>query len=44
MEISAPFCETLPYGIVKVVPDLQQTNLLYVLTENGEIYIFDIRS
>lgn len=44
LEQTQPFCEPLPYKIIQVLSDVQSNSIAYVLTENGEIYIYEVKS
>ncbi|CAD8175659.1 unnamed protein product [Paramecium pentaurelia] len=43
LEIVQPICDNLPFQIVHLTLDIQQTNIVYVLSDLGEVYVFEIK-
>ncbi|KAM3132577.1 hypothetical protein pb186bvf_015390 [Paramecium bursaria] len=43
LEIHQPFCDNLPFKIKQLIMDLQQNNIVYVLGDNQEIYVYETK-
>ncbi|CAD8192968.1 unnamed protein product [Paramecium pentaurelia] len=43
LEIVQPICDNLPFQIVHLTLDIQQTNIVYALSDLGEVYVFEIK-
>ncbi|CAD8107942.1 unnamed protein product [Paramecium sonneborni] len=43
LEIVQPICENLPFQIVHLTLDIQQQNIVYALSDLGEVYVFEIK-
>ncbi|CAD8107459.1 unnamed protein product [Paramecium sonneborni] len=43
VEIVQPICDNLPFQVVHLALDIQQTNIVYALSDQGEVYVFEIK-